>query len=80
MKINWNLPDVKRLSRIILETGLPIIVITLIYIAFHTYIKSSDPVSTLKIVKQTSIMLEHALMSLTLILGGALLANTISDR
>lgn len=80
MKINLNLPDVKRLSRIILETGLPIIVVTLIYIAFRTYIKSSDPVSALNIVKQTSIMLEHALMSLTLILGGALLANTISDR
>lgn len=80
MKIKIKLPDVKNLPRVILKTGLPVIVIALLYIAFYTYLNSLDPINSITTLKQSSAMLEHVLMSLTLILGGAFLANTISEQ
>jgi hypothetical protein len=76
MKLKIKLPDVKNLPGIILNTGLPVIVISLLYIAFYTYSKSAE----FKTVREAAAMLEHVLMSLALILGGALLANTIPER
>lgn len=80
MKLRFKLPDVKNLPRIILKIGLPVIVLTLIYIVSYTYLQSTEPIKSFTALKQTPVMLEHVFMSLTLILGGALLANTIQER
>ena|GEM_PF-3200258 len=75
------LPDVEKLPGIILKIGLPVIVISLIYIAFYTYSQTIAPDSlNVNTIKEVSLMLEHTLMSLALILGGSLLANTIPER
>lgn len=74
------LPNVKNLPRMILKIGLPLIVLTLIYIVSYTYLQSVEPIKAFVALKQTPVMLEHVFMSLVLILGGALLANTIQER
>jgi len=79
MRLKIKLPDAEKLPGIILKTGLPLIVITLIYIAFYTYLNSAVTES-FKTLREAAAMLEHTLMSLILILGGALLANTISEQ
>lgn len=80
MNIKIKLPDVKKLPQLILKIGLPLIVFSLLYIVFYTYTNSGDPIETVTTFKQTIAMLEHVLMSLTLIVGGAFLANTIQEQ
>jgi hypothetical protein len=68
---------IDNLPAIILKAGLPVIAAAMLYIYITIYTADSNYVTT---VRQASAMIEHVLMSLTLIIGGAFLANTISER
>jgi hypothetical protein len=67
--------EIKKVSYNILRFGLPAVTFTLLYIAIYTYIYSARPLEAPTIMKLVPEMLEHAMMSLALILGGSLITE-----
>ena len=71
MKRKTGLPDV------ILRIGLPLTAAAMIYIYITAFTADRFTLTTLR---QFTSMIEHVLMSLTLIIGGAFLASTGLER
>jgi hypothetical protein len=67
--------EIKKVSYNILRFGLPTVTLTLLYIAIYTYIYSARPWAIQTTMTLVPEMLEHALMSLALILGGSLITE-----
>ena len=61
----------KRLSAVILYAGLPLIILTLIYIASSANAICDSIVDYPSVAAECKAMLEHALMSGVLLFGGA---------
>ena len=71
MKLKIGLPDV------ILRIGLPLAAAAMFYIYITVF--TADRFTFTTMIRTVS-MIEHVLMSLTLIIGGAFLASTVSER
>jgi len=71
-KIIRNINEMNRISRIVLHTGLPLIAVNLLFIVIYMALPKWELWYIQRVVPA---MLEYIMMSLTLIIGGALLID-----
>ena len=70
--------NISKPARLILYIGLPLVVISLFYILYTLEGATPDNISWIFV--KCIDMLEYAMMSLTLVVGGAFLADSVATR